>query len=84
MNSEELCGVFSIPTENIVGFEIQEIKRFAINYQSTTNEKSIGNICDYDCPINNHFLVLLKMIWLNIHLYVELPEVVKLIRLNRY
>lgn len=55
MNSEELCGVFSIPTENIVGFEIQEIKRFAINYQSTTNEKSIGNICDYDCPINNHF-----------------------------
>ena len=30
MNSEELCGVFSIPTENIVGFEIQEIKRVTL------------------------------------------------------
>ena len=42
MNSEELCGVFSIPTENIVGFEIQEIKRFAINYQSTTMKKVLA------------------------------------------
>ena len=53
VTSEELCGICTIPTENIVGFEINESRDYAINYHMRPEDQKIGCVCEYDRPIPN-------------------------------
>lgn len=53
VTSEELCGICTIPTDNTIGFEIKKSKSYSINFISKNEEKTIGNVCEYDRPIQN-------------------------------
>lgn len=48
VTSEELCGICSIPVENIVGFEIKEAKGYSLNAHCGENDKEIGKVCEYE------------------------------------
>lgn len=53
VTSEEICGICSIPVDNMVGFEIQESKNYALNFAKQPNDKTLGYVCEYDRPLYN-------------------------------
>lgn len=54
VTSEELCGICTIPTENVPGFEIKRVKSYPINCPSSTqNDIVIGKVCEFNREINN-------------------------------
>ena len=53
VTSEELCGICTIPTDNTIGFEIKQSKSYSLNYENKLEDNIIGNVCEYDRPIQN-------------------------------
>ena len=53
VTSEELCGICTIPTDNTVGFQINEAKGYSLNYKASSSERTLGCICEYERPIEN-------------------------------
>lgn len=53
VTSEELCGICTIPVDNTVGFEIKKAKGYSINNQIGPEDILIGNVCEYERPLNN-------------------------------
>lgn len=53
LTSEELSAVCSIPSENIQNFEIKKSKLYSLTSNESDNNKSIGNICEYDKALDN-------------------------------
>lgn len=53
VTSEEICSLCSIPTEHVVGFEIQETKDYSTNYGIKSDEKPIGLVCEFARPLDN-------------------------------
>lgn len=53
VTSEEICGICTIPTDNTVGFEIRESKKYSMNYDLQNDEKEIGYVCEYERPLKN-------------------------------
>lgn len=56
VTSEELCGICTIPVDPTMGFEIKQEKAYSLNYNLTTSDRPIGEVCEYDRPLPNvHF-----------------------------
>ena len=53
VTSEELCGICTIPIDNTIGFEIKQSKSYSLNYENKLEDNIIGNVCEYDRPIEN-------------------------------
>lgn len=53
VTSEELCGICTIPIDNTIGFEIKQSKSYSLNYENKLEDNIIGNVCEYDRPIQN-------------------------------
>ena len=53
VTSEELYGLCSVPTENVVGFNIKESKSFALNCINEKMSADLGQICEFDKPLEN-------------------------------
>lgn len=53
LTSEEICGVCSIPIDNTFGFEINESKGYAINFIKREEDKTLGQVCEYDRVLDN-------------------------------
>ena len=53
VTSEELCGICTIPTDNTVGFQVNEAKGYSLNYRTEFPEQTIGCICEYELPVKN-------------------------------
>lgn len=54
VTSEELCGICTIPTENVPGFEIKRVKSYPISCPSgKQNDIVLGNVCEFNREINN-------------------------------
>jgi hypothetical protein len=69
VTSEELSGICTIPNENTVGFGINEAKAFSLNAITKSEDKVIGNLCEYDRVLENaHFGISKDDI--NKHLFV--------------
>lgn len=53
VTSEEICGICSIPVDNTIGFEINELKNYALNYDIKPEDKILGYVCEYDRALKN-------------------------------
>lgn len=53
VTSEELSGICTIPIDNTIGFEIKQSKSYSLNYENKLEDNIIGNVCEYDRPIQN-------------------------------
>lgn len=53
VTSEEICAICTIPTENIAGFEVKEIKGYPLNYHYQPDDKTLGFVCEYERPLLN-------------------------------
>lgn len=54
VTSEELCGLCTIPTENVPGFEVRKSKSYPLSVTNgDTAGMVLGNICEFDRPIEN-------------------------------
>ena len=54
VTSEELCGICTIPTENVPGFSIKHVKSYPINCPgSNQHDVPLGNVCEFNREINN-------------------------------
>lgn len=54
VTSEELCGLCTIPTENVPGFEVRKSKSYPLSVANgDTDGMILGNICEFDRPIEN-------------------------------
>ena len=53
VTSEEICGICTIPVEETIGFEIQESKGYALNFEKTESSATLGYVCEYDRPVEN-------------------------------
>ena len=53
VTSEELCAICTIPSENILGFEIKKSKLYSLTSNENNDKESIGNVCEYDKVLEN-------------------------------
>jgi len=53
VTSEEICGICNIPVDTTFGFNIEEQRGYALNYNPVPTEKPIGFVCEYEKPIIN-------------------------------
>lgn len=54
VTSEELCGICTIPTENVPGFEIKRAKSYPISCPSSKpGDIVLGSVCEFNRKINN-------------------------------
>ncbi len=53
VTSEELCGLCTIPTDNTVGFTINNAKSFSLNSIMSEGDMPIGNVSEYSRELTN-------------------------------
>lgn len=53
VTSEELCAICTIPTDNTIGFELHQVRSYALNYALSEEDHILGAVCEYDRPLAN-------------------------------